>query len=62
MEKNLEKAKVECEKLSEQNETLKLNQNNLNSQFENRIRELTVLKEASSNLEEKSHVQDLEVV
>ncbi len=53
--------KVECDKLTEQNESLKSNQVNLNSQFESRIKELTALKEASSNLEEKSQTQDLEV-
>ena len=46
--------------LTEQNESLKINQVNLNTQFENRIKELTALKEASSNLEEKTQTQDLE--
>ena len=60
MEKNLEKVKVDCDMLTEQNESLKINQVNLNTQFENRIKELTALKEASSNLEEKTQTQDLE--
>ena len=61
LEKNIEKLKLDCDKLGEQNEFYKSNQNNIHGQFENKSREFSALKEVSSNLEEKSQNLESEV-
>jgi hypothetical protein len=61
LEKNIEKLKLDCDKLEEQNQFYKSNQNNIHGQFENKSREFSALKEVGSNLEEKSQNLESEV-
>ena len=61
LEKNLEKYKTDCDRLSEQNEEAKQNQKNLNAQLETKSKESTSLKEINSDLEAKNQNFELEV-
>ena len=57
----MEKCKNESDKVSQQNDSIKTEQANLNTQLEERNQEIAVLREINSNLEDKTNLQDVEV-
>ena len=57
----MEKGKNESDKVSQQNDSIKTEQANLNTQLEERNQEIAVLREINSNLEDKTNLQDVEV-
>lgn len=61
LEKNLERLQTDCDKYSEENDTLRANEKNLNIQYEAKNKESLTLKEINTDLDTKNQNLESEV-